>query len=549
MKKNFILFVFLALFSCYFQREEKDPLYLYLLYSRAYNQGEYEKAGRYIEELLKISKKKEYYRDYIFFLYKVREYEKLKKVFFDYEKRFEMDSSLVYPFLSACVFTGDYKTFEKYEKKFREKFKNDKNLLYLSSVLYQTRGEYDKALELIDRLMEIDSLNRDKYIVDKIRILSQKKDYRKALELIEEMEKRGEESIDLLLEKAIALEGLKKYKEALPVYRKILLMTGSNRDRLLKKILNLAIMVEDYDLADSLLSKYIENFFYDMDLIHQYGFVKYMKKEYKKALEYFSIALALNPKDDLAHYYISRIFYREKMSDKAFYHIKKAIEINPRSYEYYVYYAFLLITEKKLKEAEYVLREMPDKSNATYYYLRGFLERQRERFRRAIYFYKKSLEYDSLDARRWFELGALYDRINDIKSAEKAFRKAVKFDSTLSEVYNHWGYMLAEKGIKLDTAKILIEKALKYQPENGYYLDSMGWVYYMMGKYDSAHVYLRQAASLVPDDPVIIEHLGDVYLKLNDIEKALFYWTEALKLKPDNKNLKKKIEKYRKKGI
>jgi len=548
MKKKFILSSLLIFFSCYFWREEKDPLYLYILYSRAYDQENYEKARRFIERLLKISKKKEYYRDYIFLLYKLKEYKKLKKVFFDYEKIFGMDSSLFYPFLSACVFVGDYKTFEKYEKKFREKFKKDKNLLYFSSLLYQTREEYDKALELIDNLMEIDSLERDKYIVDKIRILSQKKDYEKALELIEKVEEKGEVSIDLILEKAILFEGLNRYKEALLIYSKVFLITNNNV-RLLKKIINLAIMVNDYEFADSLLSKYIDRFFYDMDLIHQYGFIKYMKEEYKKALEYFSIALVLNPKDDLAHYYLSRIFYREKMSDKAFYHIKKAIEINPRSEEYYVYYAFLLMTENKLKEAEYVLREMPNKGNATYYYLRGFLERERERFRRAIYFYKRSLEYDSLDAKRWFELGALYERINDIKNAERSFKRALKLDSTFSEVYNYWGYMLAERGIKLDTAKVLIAKALKYDPQNGYYLDSMGWVYYMMGKYDSAHIYLRQAVSLTPDDPVIIEHLGDVYLKLNDIEKALFYWTEALKLKPDNKDLKKKIEKYRRKSI
>ncbi len=549
MKKKFILSIFLTFSSCYFHKEEKDPLYLYLLYSRAYNQGEYEKARRYIEDILKISKKEEYYRDYIFFLYKIREYEKLKRVFFEYEKNFEIDSTLIYPFLSACIFAGDYKTFERYERKFREKFSKDRNLLYLSSFLYQTRGEYDKALELIKKLMEIDSLNINKYRIDEIRIFSQKKDYKRALELIEFMEKEMEDNIELLFEKAAILEGLNRYKEALSVYKKIFFMREENKEKLLKKILNLAIMVEDYNFADSILSKYIDKFFYDMDLIHKCGFIKYMKEEYKKSLEYFSIALALNPRDDLAHYYISRIFYREKMIDKAFYHIKRAIEINPRSHEYYAYYAFLLITERKIEEAEYVLREMPDKKNATYYYLRAFLEKQKERFKRSIYFYKKSLEYDSLDARKWFELGALYEKTDDIKSAQRAFRKAVNIDSALSEAYNYWGYMLAERGIKLDTAKILIEKALKYEPQNGYYLDSMGWVYYMMGKYDSAFLYLRQAASFVSDDPVIIEHLGDVYLKLNDIERAIFYWTEALKLNPNNKDLKNKIEKYRKKGI
>ena len=196
-----------------------------------------------------------------------------------------------------------------------------------------------------------------------------------------------------------------------------------------------------------------------------------------------------------------------------------------------------------------MLKEIPDKKNAPYFYLIGFLEKQKGNYKRALSFYEKSLKIDSLDARKWFEAGALYEEINDIRNAERAFRKSVILDSTLSESYNYWGYMLAERGLKLDTAKILIEKALKYEPDNGYYLDSMGWVYYMMGKYDSAFIYLKRAVDAVPDDPVIVEHLGDVYLKLNQVDRAINYWEEALKLESDNKNLKKKIEKYKNKGI
>lgn len=547
MRIYYILITFIFI-SCYFSREKEDPLFLYMLYSSKVEKGEYKEAKKLIEKLIKIKKEREYFRDYIFLLYNIKDFNKLKKVFFEYEKNFEIDSNLTYTFLSACIFTKDFKNFEKYQKKFRERFGKDKNLLYLISVLYQVAGEFDKAIPLLDELIKNDSLNIKKYLIDKARVLSIKKEYKSALLIINKLEE-NEVTPDILIEKAICLEGLNEYKEALKVYRKLLLIKGVFSKNLLRKALNLSIFTGNYELADTLLKDKIDSLFYDVDFIHQYGFIKYMKNEFKEGMKYFSIALSLNPRDDLAHYYLSRIFYRENLMDRAFYHIKKAIEINSQNYEYYIYYSFLLISERKLREAEELLKEIPDKKNAPYFYLTGFFEKQKGNYKRALFFYEKSLKIDSLDARKWFETGALYEEINDIRNAQRAFRKSVILDSSLSELYNYWGYMLAERGLKLDTAKILVEKALKYEPDNGYYLDSMGWVYYMMGKYDSAFIYLKRAVDSVPDDPVIVEHLGDVYLKLNQVDRAINYWEEALKLEPDNKNLKKKIEKYKSKGI
>ncbi|MEN3044398.1 MAG: tetratricopeptide repeat protein [Candidatus Hydrothermales bacterium] len=547
MKLFILLFIFYS--ACFLYRKEiENPIFLYILYSKANEEQNLINARKYLEKLLKVKKDKELYREYIFLLYKMKEYSKLKKVFFDFKKKFEVDSTLVYPFLSACIFTRDYRNFKKFEKIFRDKFKKDKDLLYLTFALYQSIGEFDKALFILDELIKIDSNNLRKYLIDKVRTLSIKKEFKSALEIIETLEKK-ETSLEILLEKAICYEGLNNIKEALKTYRKLLSHMGSENKNLLKKVLNLAISLGEYDLADSLLKDKIEDYFYDLDFIEQYGFLKYIKNELKEGIKFFSLALTFNPNSDLAHYYLSRIFYREKLMEKAFYHIKRAIEINPKSSEYFIYYAFLLITEGKLTEAQNVLREIKDKNNSSYFYLSGFLEKRKGKLKKAIYLYEKALKLDSLDATKWFEAGAIYADLNDIKKASKAFKKSIELDTTFSEAYNYWGYMLAERGLKLDTAKILIEKALKYEPENGYYLDSMGWVYYMMGKYDTAYVYLKKAADNVPDDPVIIEHLGDLYFKLSEMEKALDYWEKALKLSPKNKNLKKKIEKYKHKSF
>ncbi|MEO0276286.1 MAG: tetratricopeptide repeat protein, partial [candidate division WOR-3 bacterium] len=124
---------------------------------------------------------------------------------------------------------------------------------------------------------------------------------------------------------------------------------------------------------------------------------------------------------------------------------------------------------------------------------------------------------------------------------ERCFEKVTKIDSLNASAYNYWGYMLAERGIKLELAMKLIEKALKIEPNNGYYLDSMGWVYYQMGDFEKAKEYLYNAVKVLESDPVILEHYGDVLMKLGDVETAKEFYKKALKLDPKNKNLLKKI--------
>jgi Flp pilus assembly protein TadD len=74
----------------------------------------------------------------------------------------------------------------------------------------------------------------------------------------------------------------------------------------------------------------------------------------------------------------------------------------------------------------------------------------------------------------------------------------------------------------------LILRALSASPDDGYILDSLGWVYYKMGRHKKALDTLLGAARRVPADPVIQEHLGDVYLKLGQKQKASAAYRKAI---------------------
>jgi len=96
-----------------------------------------------------------------------------------------------------------------------------------------------------------------------------------------------------------------------------------------------------------------------------------------------------------------------------------------------------------------------------------------------------------------------------------------------SSTLNYFGYMLADRGLRLDEAVALIQRALADEPYNGAYLDSLGWAYFKQGKLDAARTTLEKAVARTAHDPTVREHLGEVYYKLGRPSQALAEWTKA----------------------
>ena len=128
----------------------------------------------------------------------------------------------------------------------------------------------------------------------------------------------------------------------------------------------------------------------------------------------------------------------------------------------------------------------------------------------------------------WFLLGAIYERQKFFDRAEEQFKKVLAVDPKNGPVLNYYGYMLADRGIRLDEAESLVQRALKEEPYNGAYLDSLGWVYYHENKLADAEATLRQAVQREGHDATIHSHLGDVYAKSGRIDLAAAEWEKSL---------------------
>ena len=127
-----------------------------------------------------------------------------------------------------------------------------------------------------------------------------------------------------------------------------------------------------------------------------------------------------------------------------------------------------------------------------------------------------------------FQQGALYERSRQYGRAEEAFRAVIAREPRHAQALNFLGYMLAERGERLEEAVSLIDRALAIDPDNGSYLDSLGWAYFKLRRHEDARQYLSRAAEQLPSNSVVQDHLGDALAALGRYADAIAAWQRAL---------------------
>jgi tetratricopeptide (TPR) repeat protein len=122
----------------------------------------------------------------------------------------------------------------------------------------------------------------------------------------------------------------------------------------------------------------------------------------------------------------------------------------------------------------------------------------------------------------------MFEKLKKYDAAEGEFRKVLEINPESASAMNYLGYMLADRNVRLPEAHALISKALEYDPHNGAYLDSLGWVLYRMDKLPEAEEQLLYALERARRDPAIHDHLGDVYFRQGRLKEAIVQWQNAL---------------------
>jgi len=156
--------------------------------------------------------------------------------------------------------------------------------------------------------------------------------------------------------------------------------------------------------------------------------------------------------------------------------------------------------------------------------------------------YERWIEVEPRSAEAHYYLGAFLFRLERTEEAERAMRTVLEIDAEHAPALNFLGYSYAERSTRLDEALDLVQRALLQDAWSGAYLDSLGWVYFQLGRYSDAREPLERAAREHPRDSTVLEHLGDVYDRLGEAELALAAWLRALESEPEESDgLRKKI--------
>lgn len=165
----------------------------------------------------------------------------------------------------------------------------------------------------------------------------------------------------------------------------------------------------------------------------------------------------------------------------------------------------------------------------------GDIHRNKEDFPKAIQAYNRAADkitemYGKIPEKYWhlhYVRGMSYEQNDQWKNAEADLQAALDFQPDHPYVLNYLGYAWTDQGENLELALEMISKAVELRPNDGYITDSLGWVYYRMGRYEEAVPHLEQAVELLPYDPVINDHLGDAYWKVGRKLEARFQWNRA----------------------
>ncbi len=156
---------------------------------------------------------------------------------------------------------------------------------------------------------------------------------------------------------------------------------------------------------------------------------------------------------------------------------------------------------------------------------------QAKRFAEAEASARRALELSKPGEQEYahFVLGAIYERQKQFNLAEEQFRQVLAMNPLNAAAFNYLGYMLADRGVRLEESVEFIQKALAIEPGNAAYLDSLGWAYYKMSRFDLAAPHLEKAAQMSVGEPTIQEHLGHLYLRMGREHEAQAAWERALK--------------------
>ncbi len=316
-----------------------------------------------------------------------------------------------------------------------------------------------------------------------------------------------------------------------------------NRPNYSNRLINILIGERRYEEAAAELTQYLE-IYPDFSAQLRLGVLSFELQRYAVAESLFTLAHRVQPDDYIVLLYLGRLQMVGQQFDSARTFFARAVEIDDERPEAYESWISSYLAQDSLRRAIAIAMDGVDlaREKIASQFLAGIAYTRLEQLDSAVIWLERAHARDQGDLRIHFALASAYERAGSFKESEEALQRIIAVDSSYAAALNYLGYMYADEGMKLDTALLLIERAVELEPDNGAYLDSYAWVLYKLDRVEDAAVQIRKAVSeLQFDDPVVFDHYGDILHRLGEIESARDQWSRALELDPGNESIQEKL--------
>jgi tetratricopeptide (TPR) repeat protein len=268
------------------------------------------------------------------------------------------------------------------------------------------------------------------------------------------------------------------------------------------------------------------------------------QKNYDKAV---ALVEKILRKEDLpeARYFLAVLLVQQEKYGRALKQVRQIERKAPEYIDGLFLQVRILREQNKLDEAKRLLEqnlEIKENRNAEMYIMLAALHQMEGREDLSKQVLLRGIDVFPDDENLLYEYGLLLENSGDHTAALAIMEKIIEIRPDNAAALNFVGYSWADKKINLDQALNYIQRAMELKPDNGYIRDSLGWVYYRLGKIDEAIKELEAAVRLSPEDAAIMEHLGDVYLESGRIREALQTYKKAVKYSTEDPDEKTRIQ-------
>ena len=463
---------------------------------------------------------------------------------------YPQDANLHLLYAQALIFNQDFK---ESELQLKRAIALDPGLdeAYITLIkCYQLTGQQKSAIDVAYKMTKNNPQSFQGWTLLS-RLLIASKRVKEALEPARRAWELQENNPELSLIYALTLDLNKRGKEAVKFYEQLYRFNPGNTE-LVQRMVGLYKELGNLSNALSLLDDMIENSVDEVPgLKMQKVIILWEMSRNDEALREMLALESELPDSDRVSFMAGLALAKANQRKEALKRFERVQNESPLRADSMKQRALIMREDGDPAGSLRVLRELTERKDVdigSYLLWADFLAEDQQ-FAEAIAVIESGLVKFPADPKLLFNRGAYLERSGDKKSAEATFRSLITRDPANAAALNYLGYMFAEAGVNLDEAESLIQRAVKLQPSNGGYLDSLGWVYFKKGQFKRALEILEKALTLEPKEGVIWEHVGDALMAIGEKKKALEKYKQALQLKNelrDEERIKKKFEALKK---